>query len=94
MLALGHSCARRASYDISGVRSTVLSRESRSSSIITRGAPDRGFDTLFRRSASVRLKAPHWTGYGSEVRRDWKQLIGRKPAHTTAVKTGLGEPPP
>jgi hypothetical protein len=28
------------------------------------------------------------------VGRDWKQLIGRKPAHTTAVKTGLGETPP
>jgi hypothetical protein len=42
----------------------------------------------------VRLKAPHWSGYSSVVRRDWKQLIGRKPAHTTAVKTGLGETPP
>jgi hypothetical protein len=42
----------------------------------------------------VGLKAPS-TGRDphSEVRRDWKQLIGRKPAHTTAVKTGLGEPP-
>jgi hypothetical protein len=29
----------------------------------------------------------------SEVRRDWKQLIGRKLAHSTAVKTGLGESP-
>jgi hypothetical protein len=29
----------------------------------------------------------------SEVRRDWIQLIGRKLAHITAVKTGLGECP-
>jgi hypothetical protein len=29
----------------------------------------------------------------SEVRQDWKQLIGRKLAHVTAVKTGLGERP-
>jgi hypothetical protein len=29
----------------------------------------------------------------SEVCRDWKQLIGRKLAHITAVKTGLGESP-
>jgi hypothetical protein len=43
---------------------------------------------------SVRLKAPHWSGYSSVVRRDRKQLIGRKPAPTTAVKTGLGETPP
>jgi hypothetical protein len=42
----------------------------------------------------VRLKAPHWSGYSSVVGRDWKQLIGRKPAYTTAVKTGLGETPP
>jgi hypothetical protein len=28
-----------------------------------------------------------------EVRRDGKQLIGRKLAHSTAVKTGLGESP-
>jgi hypothetical protein len=44
--------------------------------------------------ACVRLKAPHWSGYSSVVGRDWKQLIGRKPAHNTAVKTGLGETPP
>ena len=29
----------------------------------------------------------------SEVRREWTQLIGRKLAHITAVKTGLGERP-
>jgi hypothetical protein len=27
------------------------------------------------------------------VRRDWIQLIGRRLAHTTAEKAGLGEPP-
>jgi hypothetical protein len=43
----------------------------------------------------VGLKAPSTVrDLHSEVRRDWKQLIGRKPAPTTAVKTGLGEPPP
>jgi hypothetical protein len=43
----------------------------------------------------VGLKAPSTVrDLHSEVRRDWKQLIGRKPAHTTAVKTGLGEPHP
>jgi hypothetical protein len=42
----------------------------------------------------VGLKAPSTVrDLHSEVRRDWKQLIGRKPAHTTAVKTGLGESP-
>jgi hypothetical protein len=41
----------------------------------------------------VRLKAPHWTGYSSKVRRDWKQVIGRKLAHTIAEKAGLGECP-
>jgi hypothetical protein len=42
----------------------------------------------------VGLKAPSTVrDLHSEVRRDWKQLIGRKPAHTTAVKTGLGETP-
>jgi hypothetical protein len=35
---------------------------------------------------AVRLKAPHWSGYSSVVRRDWIQLIGRKLAHTTAGK--------
>jgi hypothetical protein len=42
----------------------------------------------------VGLKAPSMVrDLHSEVCRDWKQLIGRKPAHTTAVKTGLGETP-
>jgi hypothetical protein len=42
----------------------------------------------------VGLKAPITVrDLHSEVRRDWKQLIGRKLAHTTAVKTGLGECP-
>jgi hypothetical protein len=43
---------------------------------------------------SVGLKAPITVrDLHSEVRRDWIQLIGRKLAHTTAVKTGLGEFP-
>jgi hypothetical protein len=42
----------------------------------------------------VGLKAPITVrDLHSEVRRDWKQLIGRKLAHGTAVKTGLGECP-
>jgi hypothetical protein len=42
----------------------------------------------------VGLKAPITVrDLHSEVRRDWKQLIGRKLAHSTAVKTGLGECP-
>jgi hypothetical protein len=48
---------------------------------------------MYADRTGVRLKAPHWSGYSSAVRRDWKQLIGRKLAHTTAVKTGLGETP-
>jgi hypothetical protein len=42
----------------------------------------------------VGLKAPITVrDLHSEVRRDWKQLIGRKLAHSMAVKTGLGECP-
>jgi hypothetical protein len=45
-------------------------------------------------SIPVGLKAPITVrDLHSEVRRDWKQLIGRKLAHSTAVKTGLGESP-
>jgi hypothetical protein len=43
---------------------------------------------------TVGLKAPITVrDLHSEVRRDWKQLICRKLAHSTAVKTGLGECP-
>jgi hypothetical protein len=43
---------------------------------------------------SVGLKAPITVrDLHSEVRRDWIQLICRKLAHSTAVKTGLGECP-
>jgi hypothetical protein len=51
--------------------------------------------SLFHDRHSVRLQAPITVrDLSSEVRRDWIQLISRKPAHTTAVKTGLGETPP
>ena len=43
---------------------------------------------------TVGLKAPITVrDLHSEVRRDWIQLIGRKLAHITTVKTGLGECP-
>ena len=41
-----------------------------------------------RLTAPFSVRDPH-----SEVRRDWIQLIGRKLAHITAEKTGLGEYP-
>jgi hypothetical protein len=44
---------------------------------------------LLLKHSLVGLKAPITVrDLHSEVRRDWKQLIGRKLAHSTAVKTG------